>query len=111
MSLFGAAFGRQIHSFAQAYPGARDCTTAAMNAAIEDWFRLYFDREVTDAEDPCQRLPYTVVSKLSRSCFAEYRAAAEGGDAFVGGVLAGLEVLVVALTTISQSGSSSMRRP
>ena len=28
MSLFGAAFGRQIHSFAQAYPGARDCTTA-----------------------------------------------------------------------------------
>ena len=57
MSLFGAAFGRQIHSFAQAYPGARDCTTAAMNAAIEDWFRLYFDREVTDTEDPCQRLP------------------------------------------------------
>ena len=91
MSVLGAALGRQIHSFAQAYPGARDCTTAAMNAAIEDWFRLYFDREVTDEEDPCQRLPYTVVSKLSRSCFAEYRAAADGGEPFVAGVLAGLD--------------------
>ena len=91
MSVLGAALGRQIHSFAQAYPGARDCTTAAMNAAIEDWFRLYFDREVTDAEDPCQRLPYTVVSKLSRSCFAEYRATADGGEPFVAGILAGLD--------------------
>lgn len=91
MSVLGAALGRQIHSFAQAYPGARDCTTAAMNAAIEDWFRLYFDREVTDEEDPCQRLPYTVVSKLSRSCFAEYRAAADGGEPFVAAVLAGLD--------------------
>ena len=91
MSVFGAALGRQIHSFAQAYPGARDCTTAAMNAAIEDWFRLYFDREVTDEEDPCQRLPYTVVSKLSRSCFAEYRAAADGGEPFVAGILDGLD--------------------
>lgn len=91
MSVLGAALGRQICSFAQAYPGARDCTTAAMNAAIEDWFRLYFDREVTDEEDPCQRLPYTVVSKLSRSCFAEYRAAADGGEPFVAGVLAGLD--------------------
>lgn len=91
MSVLGAALGRQISSFAQAYPGARDCTTAAMNAAIEDWFRLYFDREVTDEEDPCQRLPYTVVSKLSRSCFAEYRAAADGGEPFVAGVLDGLD--------------------
>lgn len=91
MSVLGAALGRQICSFAQAYPGARDCTTAAMNAAIEDWFRLYFDREVTDEEDPCQRLPYTVVSKLSRSCFAEYRAAADGGEPFVAAVLAGLD--------------------
>ena len=91
MSVLGAALGRQICSFAQAYPGARDCTTAAMNAAIEDWFRLYFDRELTDEEDPCQRLPYTVVSKLSRSCFAEYRAAADGGEPFVAGVLAGLD--------------------
>lgn len=91
MSVLGTALGRQICSFAQAYPGARDCTTAAMNAAIEDWFRLYFDREVTDEEDPCQRLPYTVVSKLSRSCFAEYRAAADGGEPFVAGILDGLD--------------------
>lgn len=111
MSLFGAAFGRQIHSFAQAYPGARDCTTAAMNAAIEDWFRLYFDREVTDTEDPCQRLPYTVVSKLSRSCFAEYRAAAEGGDAFVGGVLAGLETVRKKAMQLALIGGESWLKP
>lgn len=111
MSLFGAAFGRQIHSFAQAYPGARDCTTAAMNTAIEDWFRLYFDREVTDTEDPCQCLPYTVVSKLSRSCFAEYRAAAEGGEPFVGGVLAGLETVRKKAMQLALIGGEAWLKP
>ena len=111
MSVFGAALGRQISSFAQAYPGARDCTTAAMNAAIEDWFRLYFDREVTDEEDPCQRLPYTVVSKLSRSCFAEYRAVADGGEPFVAGVLAGLETVRRKAMQLALIGGEAWLKP
>lgn len=111
MSVFGAALGRQICSFAQAYPGARDCTTAAMNAAIEDWFRLYFDQEVTDEEDPCQRLSYTVVSKLSRSCFAEYRAAADGGEPFVAGVLAGLEAVRRKAMQLALIGGEAWLKP
>lgn len=111
MSVFDAAFGRQIHSFAQAYPGARDCTTAAMREAIEDWFRLYFDGEVTDTEDPCQRLPYTVVTKLSRSCFAEYKAAAEGDEPFVAGVLAGLETVRKKAMQLALIGGEAWLKP
>ena len=78
--------GRTYH-FAQAFPGSMDCTTTAMQKAIGDWFALYFDNEVTEAEDPCQRLAYTVVSKLSRACFAEYEAQAVEQGTFVEPVL------------------------
>ena len=89
MSFFGAILGNKVYSFEQAYPGARDCTTSAMQKAILDWFALYFDNQVTDREDPCQRLPYTIVSKLSRTCFAEYEATSK--DPFAAGVLDALE--------------------
>ena len=67
MSFFGALLNNRIYHFEQAYPGSKDCSTAAQRLAVEDWFRLYFDREITEEEDPCQRLPYTIVSKLSRT--------------------------------------------
>ena len=111
MSFFGALLNNKVYHFEQAYPGAKDCTSAAMNAAIEDWFRLYFDREVTDEEDPCQRLPYTVVSKLSRSCFAEYRAAADGGEPFVAGVLAGLETVRRKAMQLALIGGEAWLKP
>lgn len=57
MSFFGALLNNKIYSFEQAYPGAKDASTQAMRTAIKDWFGLYFDNEVTDLEDPCQRLP------------------------------------------------------
>lgn len=58
--------------------GASDKTTKEMKNAIEEWFSLYYRQEVTDGEDPCQRIAYTVVSKLVRAVFAEYGAAADG---------------------------------
>ena len=58
--------------------GASDKTTKAMQNAIGEWFSLYYRQEATDGEDPCQRIAYTVVSKLVRAVFAEYGAAAEG---------------------------------
>lgn len=89
MSFFGALLNNKIYSFEQAYPGARDCTTSAMQKAIADWFALYFDNQVTDLEDPCQRIPYTIVSKLSRACFAEYKVVSD--DSFAAAVLVALE--------------------
>lgn len=52
----------------------KDTTTPAMAAAYDEWFSLYFQRKVTKEEDPCQRLPYAIVSKLSRTVFSEYSA-------------------------------------
>ncbi|MEG0178033.1 MAG: hypothetical protein RR654_00620 [Oscillospiraceae bacterium] len=49
-------------------------TTAPMQAAIQTWINLYFMREATDKLDPCQRLPYAIVSKLSKTVFSEYEA-------------------------------------
>lgn len=68
---------------------AGDVTTPAMRRAIREWFRLYFDTEATEQEDPCQKIPYTVVSKITRAVFSEYAPEAEG--AFAGKILAGLD--------------------
>jgi len=35
---------------------------------------MYYDSTVTEAADPCQRSPYTVVSKLVKAVFGEYKA-------------------------------------
>ena len=67
-----------IYSCQEAF-GVSDKTTKAMRAAIEEWFSLYYRDAVEDGEDPCQRIAYTVVSKLVRSVFAEYAAVGESG--------------------------------
>ena len=81
--------GYGVWGLEQAFPGRRDCTTPAMQRAVADWFGLYFDDQITLEEDPCQRLPVVVVSKLQRACFAEYRAIC--GEEFGRRVLLGLE--------------------
>ncbi len=111
MSFFGALLNNKVYHFEQAYPGAKDCTSAAMRTAIEDWFRLYFDRDVTDEEDPCQRLPYTVVSKLSRTCFAEYEAAASEKHPFVIGVLDSLESVRKKAMQLAMIGGEAWLKP
>lgn len=65
-----------IYSCQEAF-GVSDKTTSAMRSAIEEWFSLYYRDAVENGEDPCQRIAYTVVSKLVRSVFAEYAAAGE----------------------------------
>ena len=56
------------------FEGVRDCTSEAMQDAIDQWFQMYFQQEPTEEQDPCQRLPTLIVSKLSRACFGEYEA-------------------------------------
>ncbi|MDL2327484.1 hypothetical protein LJC64_02330 [Ruminococcaceae bacterium OttesenSCG-928-A11] len=52
----------------------KDTTSQEMMRAIDEWFGLYFQRKATKEEDPCQRLPYAIVSKLSKTVFSEYAA-------------------------------------
>ena len=57
--------------------GASDKTSDAMKKAIQEWFHLYYRDKPEDGEDPCQRIAYTLVSKLVRSMFGEYHAASD----------------------------------
>lgn len=111
MSFFGALLNNKVYSFEQAYPEAKDASTQAMRTAIKDWFGLYFDNEVTDLEDPCQRLPYTIVSKLSRTCFAEYEATAGDQDKFTVGVLQALEQVRKRAMQLALIGGEAWLKP
>ena len=77
MSIFSAL--RDAYSLEDAFQ-AKDCTSQAMREAIGEWFRLYYEREATEESDPCQRIAYTIVNKLTKTAFGEYKA--EGGDEF-----------------------------
>ena len=65
-----------IYNYEQAF-GAADKTSSAMRKAIERWFQMYYESAATEHTDPCQRIPYTVVNKLVKSVFGEYRAEAD----------------------------------
>ena len=58
--------------------GAWDRTTEAMNAAIGEWFSLYYRSRGDEQSDPNQRIAYTVVHKLVKAVFAEYKASCDG---------------------------------
>ena len=62
-----------IYNYEQAF-GALDKTGSAMRKAIDRWFAMYYESTQTEASDPCQRIPYTVVNKLVKSVFGEYKA-------------------------------------
>ena len=64
-----------IYEYQQSF-GAADKTSPAMRRAVEEWFRLYYGK-AAPGEDSCQRIAYTVVSKLVKAVFSEYRATAE----------------------------------
>lgn len=66
-----------IYDYEAAF-GAGDKTSRAMRKAIDEWFRLYYDSETTPRCDPCQRVAYTVVNKLVKTVFGEYKASADG---------------------------------
>ena len=71
MSIFTALHG--AYSYEDAFR-AKDCTSQAMREAVKEWFRLYYEREATEESDPCQRIPYIIVNKLTKTAFGEYKA-------------------------------------
>lgn len=64
-----------IYSYEEAF-GAWDQTSKAMRKAIENWFSLYYGAAGKDT-DPAQRIAYTVVTKLTKTVFGEYKATAK----------------------------------
>ena len=68
-----------IYNYEQAF-GAADTTTKAMRQARSQWLQLYYGSK-TAGEDPCQRLAYTIVTKLTKAVFGEYHATAQDPQA------------------------------
>lgn len=64
-----------IYSYEGAF-GAWDQTSKPMREAIENWFSLYYGKAGTEG-DPSQRIAYTVVTKLTKTIFGEYKAVAK----------------------------------
>ena len=62
MSLIKGLFNNSVSGFAEAFE-ACDQTSVWMQDAIDLWFGLYFLQQKTDASDPCQQIPYTIVRK------------------------------------------------
>lgn len=82
---------RNASNYALAFQ-AVDITSKEMRNAICEWYDLYFQRAANKNEDPCQRIPYTIVQKLTKTVFSEYAATStKENDSFVGNVLSALE--------------------
>lgn len=64
---------------------ALDTTSQRMKNAIEKWYDLYYEKDATEESDPCQRIPYTIVSKLTKTAFSEYASSSK--DAFASCVI------------------------
>lgn len=64
---------------------AVDIITPEMEKAIRKWNELYYEVEPTKDYDPCQRIPYTIVRKLTKTVFSEYQASSK--DDFISAVL------------------------
>ena len=88
MSMIAALFNKSVYNYEDAFR-AKDKTSKEMRAAILEWFGLYYGGGTSKDEDPCQQIPYTIVRKLTKATFGEYKASGE--DEFVLGVLAGLD--------------------
>lgn len=69
--------------------GAADITTAEMTKAMEEWFRLYYQRQANDREDPSKEVAHTIVRKIVRAVFSEYDSQCK--DEFAKGLMDALE--------------------
>lgn len=67
---------------------AVDTTSREMKAAIRKWYDLYFNSASNEDTDSCQKIPNTIVRKLTKTAFSEYAVSSK--DAFVDGVLGAL---------------------
>lgn len=65
-----------IYDYQQAF-AADDKTSKAMRSAMENWFAAYYASDRETGADPCQRIAYTVVNKIMKAVFSEYKSQTE----------------------------------
>lgn len=106
MSIFTALHG--AYSYEDAFR-AKDCTSQAMREAVKEWFRLYYEREATEESDPCQRIPYIIVNKLTKTAFGEYKATSE--DEFAQRVLDRLDRVKKKAMQLALIGGEAWLKP
>lgn len=94
--------------YAQAFRAA-DITSREMRTAIPVWFDLYFQEKPSKEGDPCQRIPYTVVRKLTKTIFSEYTA--KSTDAFADAVLDALAKRNTEAMQMALIGGESLLKP
>ena len=98
---------RNAQGYAPAFQ-ASDITTKEMRKAIIDWVDLYFHNTPTEHEDPCQRIPYTIVRRLTKAVFAEYSTASQ--NKYAEGILHSLkDKCSVAMQTALITGESLIK--
>lgn len=101
-----------LHNKATAYApafGVVDITTSQMRAAIDLWFDLYYHNSATELEDTCQRIPYTIVQKLTKAVFSEYEATSE--DKFAADLLRELKNVSTRTLQAALIGGEALIKP
>ena len=106
MSIFSALRG--AYCYEDAFQ-AKDCTSGAMREAVREWFRLYYQREATGEDDPCQHIAYTIVNKLAKTVFGEYQAGS--GDGFAQAVLDALDAVKGKAMQLALVGGEAWLKP
>lgn len=88
MGILSAALNSNKIQGMEAAFGVKDITSREMQAAISDWFRVYFDGTSDKDADRCQRIPVVIVNKLYKTIFSEYELKTAGkNDAFFAPIL------------------------
>ena len=97
-----------IYDYEEAF-GAWDKTSRAMRSALKEWSKLYYGTDSGPEEDPCQRVAYTVVSKLIKTVFGEYKASSR--DPFVMAVIEAMEPRARTAMELALVGGSCFLKP
>lgn len=99
---------RSAYSYEDAFR-AKDCTSQAMREAVREWFRLYYYREASEESDPCQQIAYTIVYKLAKTAFGEYKSASD--DGFAKDVLDALDAVKKKAMQLALIGGEAWLKP
>ena len=99
-----------MQSFLEQAFGKSDVTTPKMRSAQREWLELYYGA-ARPGEDPAARLPVVLVSKLSRTVFAEYESGLDDPDPWMQGALAALDSVRGTAMQYAMAGGECLLKP
>ena len=88
---------------------ASDTTTNEMRKAIALWFEMYYRSTPTKTHDPCQRIAYTIIRKLTKTVFSEYAVSSK--DDFTKGIMRALGHKAHEAMQLALIGGEAMIKP